>query len=82
MKIAARVLPLPPPSLADNEKRYHFSMIHRFPLERVLGVSRSPTPRALAVALLLPDNPTFIIELCNRSALLHALLYRVVAALA
>ena len=32
--------------------------------------------------LLLPDNPAFIVEFGNRSALLHTLLNRIVAALA
>jgi hypothetical protein len=38
--------------------------------------------QVLHCALLLPDYPAFIVELGNRSALLHALLNRVVAALA
>lgn len=38
--------------------------------------------QVLHCMLLLPDNPAFIVELGNRSALLHALLNRVVAALA
>ncbi|ENZ0202928.1 hypothetical protein ACGABC_005632, partial [Klebsiella pneumoniae] len=38
--------------------------------------------QVLHCVLLLPDNPAFIVELGNRSALLHALFNRVVAALA
>lgn len=38
--------------------------------------------QVLHCMLLLPDNPAFIVELGNRSALLHTLLNRVVAALA